>query len=284
MTVQLPMIIFHGNCLDGFGSAYAAWVHFVANQGGEASFVPAAHGDLPPNAEGRIVYLADFAYRRAAMAQLCQQAERVIVLDHHISAQQDLDGLDQEFSNLELHFDMQRSGAVITWEYFHRTPVPMLLACVQDRDLWRYEIPASYDLNAALMAHPFSFSGWHQWATQPAALEALIAEGKIINGYRQQLIEQHKRGAVMGTIAGFTVPIVNCPRAIVSELLGELAKGQPFAAGYADRGSRRGWSLRSDENGEDVSRIATLFGGGGHKHAAGFMSEIPLPDSLLKQP
>lgn len=282
--MQPPLVIFHSNCLDGFGSAYAAYVHFVVKQNVEATFIPAVHGEAPPDATGRTVYILDYAYKRAAMTQLCQQAERVIVLDHHISALEDLAGLDQEHANLELHFDMERSGAMMAWEYFNSEPAPLLIACVQDRDLWRYDIAISYDVNAALMAHPFTFAGWHQWASDEAALQALVAEGKAINLYRQQMIEQHRRGAVVGSIAGFQVPIINCPRAIVSELLGELAKGQPFAAGYTDRGTRRSWSLRSDENGEDVARIAALFGGGGHKRAAGFVSEVPLPDSLLKTP
>ncbi len=279
--MQEPLVIFHGNCLDGFGSAYAAYVHFNIQQGIEAIFVPAAHGDAPPDAKGRTVYLVDFAYKRAAMLELCQQAARVVVLDHHISAQQDLAGLEQECANLEMLFDMERSGAVISWEYFHTAPVPFLIACVQDRDMWRYEIPETYDLNAALMSHPFTFAGWHAWANDHDALQTLVQEGKAINRYRQQMIEQHKRGAVMGTIAGFQVPIINCPRAIVSELLGELAVGQPFAAGYTDRGTRRAWSLRSTKEGEDVARIATLLGGGGHRNAAGFASEIPLADTLL---
>ena len=279
--MQPPLIIFHSNCLDGFGSAYAAYVHFVLNQGVEATFVPAAHGDAPPDASGRVVYLLDYAYKRAVMATLCQQAERVVVLDHHISAVEDLAGLDHEYHNLELHFDMDRSGAVIAWEYFHQQPVPFLIACVQDRDLWRYDIPETYDVNAALMSHPFTFAGWHAWSNDHEAIQTLVAEGRAINRYRQQMIDQHKRSAIMGNIAGFNVPIINCPRAIVSELLGDLAIGQPFAAGYTDKGTRRGWSLRSTAEGEDVARIAALFGGGGHRQAAGFVSEIPFADTML---
>lgn len=276
--MPIPLVIFHSNCLDGFGSAYAAFTHFDIKLGTSAEYLPAAHGDTPPDASGRTVYLLDYVYKRSVMETLCRQAERVIVLDHHISAVEDLAGLDQEFHNLELNLDMNRSGAVITWEYFHTEPAPLLLAGVQDRDLWRFEVPGSHDLNAALMSHPFSFPAWHEWANDPVALQALIDEGKAINRYRDQMIAQHKRGAVMGNIAGFRVPIVNCPRAIVSELLGELAKGQPFAAGYTDKGTRRGWSLRSDVDGEDVARIAAGFGGGGHKHAAGFMTETAAPD------
>ena len=92
--------------------------------------------------------------------------------------------------------------------------------------------------------------------------------------------EQGRRAATLGRIAGFEVPIVNCPRAIVSELVGELAEGQPFAAGYTDKGQRRSWSLRSTAAGEDVAAIAQRFGGGGHRNAAGFVTL--LDEALLE--
>lgn len=270
--MNAPLVIFHGNCLDGFGSAYGAWVHFNINNGVEAQYIPAAHGDIPPDATGKIVYLLDFAYKRSGMEQLCKQADKVIVLDHHITAVEELAGLDKEYDNLELTLDMDRSGAMITWEYFHTAPVPKLIACVQDRDLWRWDIPESQDINAGLMSQPFTFERWHEVANDNAAYQRMVDEGNAINRYRSQMIEQGKRAAVMGVVAGFNVPIVNCPRAIVSELVGELAEGQPFAAGYTDKGNRRGWSLRSAQGGEDVAKIAQRFGGGGHKNAAGFVT------------
>lgn len=267
-----PIVIFHSNCLDGFGSAYGAWVHFNLNQGIEAQFVPAAHGDTPPDATGKIVYLLDYAYKRDGMKQLCEQATRVVVLDHHITAVEELAGLDEEFDNLELLLDMDRSGAMIAWEYFHTAPVPKLIACVQDRDMWRWDIPESQDLNAGLMSQPFTFARWHEVANDKHAYQRMVDEGNAINRYRTQMIEQGKRAAAIGQVAGYSVPIVNCPRAIVSELLGELAEGQPFAAGYSDKGNRRSWSLRSARDGEDVAKIAQRFGGGGHKNAAGFVT------------
>lgn len=267
-----PLVIFHGNCLDGFGSAYAAWVYFNINQKVAADYIPAAHGDVPPEATGKTVYLLDYAYKRVGMEQLCKQAEKVIVLDHHITAVEELAGLDDEYNNLELLLDMDRSGAMIAWEYFHQAPVPKLIACVQDRDLWRWDIPESQDINAGLMSQPFTFERWHEVANDELAFQRMADEGNAINRYRSQMIEQGKRAAVMGQVAGFSVPIVNCPRAIVSELVGELAEGQPFAAGYTDKGNRRSWSLRSAQNGEDVAKIAQRFGGGGHKNAAGFVT------------
>jgi nanoRNase/pAp phosphatase (c-di-AMP/oligoRNAs hydrolase) len=76
--------------------------------------------------------------------------------------------------------------------------------------------------------------------------------------------------------------VVNSYEEIMSDLVGELAAGHPFAAGYQDQGTLRKWSLRSGPDGVDVAAIAVRFGGGGHRHAAGFTTR--LPDSLLRVP
>ena len=49
-----------------------------------------------------------------------------------------------------------------------------------------------------------------------------------------------------------------------------MSEGEPFAACYYETAKGRVYSLRSREGGVDVSVIASLFGGGGHKNAAGF--------------
>ncbi len=283
--MSTPVVIYHGsNCLDGFGSAYAAWRYFHLEQGITAEYHAASHGEAPPDCRGRDVYILDFSYKRPVLSALCQEARRVVILDHHISAQEDLAGLDQEFPNLEVVFDMNRSGAVITWEYFHRTPLPRLLAAVQDRDLWQFRIPDSQHINSALMSHPLDFDLWHSFTRSEQDLERLGHEGRAINRYRDQMIALYRGRAVLGSIAGHEVPIVNCPTAIVSELVGELAVGYPFAAGYTDRGTKRGWSLRSTANGLNVAEIASRFGGGGHARAAGFATEIPAELLLLSPP
>ena len=272
------LVIYHGGCLDGFGSAYSAYVHFELHQGlapnQAIEYYAASHGDQPPTAKGALVYLLDFAYPRAEMKKLCSEARQVVVIDHHITAQQNLQGLDQDIGNLELRIDLEQSGAMLSWLYFNQRtqnlPAPRFIECIQDRDLWRWQFPESRDLNAALMSYPFDFQAWHRWASDEQAYQQLVAEGSTINRYRAQMIAQHRYGVRVGNIAGYQVPIVNCPRAIVSELLGELAIDFPFAAGYYDRRDNRVWSLRSTSEGLNVAQIAEQFGGGGHPNAAGF--------------
>jgi oligoribonuclease NrnB/cAMP/cGMP phosphodiesterase (DHH superfamily) len=270
-----PLVIYHANCLDGFGAAFAAHEHFRRGDACDCDFLPAAHGDAPPDCAGREVYVVDFAYGRRVMEQILDRAASVTVLDHHITAETDLRGLDEAYRRLKLVFSAEHSGAVVAWEFFHDTPPPLLLRCIEDRDLWRFELPQSRDVTAAMMSYPFDFTLWRDWAASPEAIEQLAQEGGAINRYRQQMVDHYRRRAVPGRIAGHTIPIVNCPREIVSELLGTLAEGQPFAAGYLDGEERRGWSLRSAADGLDVAAIAERFGGGGHRHAAGFSTPLP---------
>ena len=49
-----------------------------------------------------------------------------------------------------------------------------------------------------------------------------------------------------------------------------MSEGQSFAAAYYFNGDSYRVSLRSRDDGEDVSEIATKFGGGGHRCAAAF--------------
>jgi uncharacterized protein len=277
-----PIVIYHGGCPDGFAAAYA--LYSKIRQGAECAcdFIAGVHGQPPPDVTGRVVYLVDFSYRRPVLKEMCRKARSVLVIDHHTSAEQDLTGLEQEHDNLRVIFDMHKSGAVLAWEHFHDTPPPQLFLHIQDRDLWRFELVSTNDIHAALMSRPFDFAAWEKFCNNDQALEQLVSEGSAISRYRRRMIDLHREKSVMTTIAGYRVPVVNCYEEIMSDLVGELAAGFPFAAGYHDQGTLRKWSLRSRNDSVDVSEIATRFGGGGHRNAAGFTTN--LPDDLLRIP
>ena len=280
--MQRPLVIYHGGCSDGFGAAYALYARFC--RGGECScdFVAGVHGQPPPDVSGREVHIVDFSYKRPVLEQICRSARSVLIIDHHISAERNLQGLEREYDNLQVIFDMNKSGAVLAWEHYHSTPPPRLLLHIQDRDLWRFQMEGTNDIHAALVSRPFDFRDWEKLCAGDEALEPLLKEGRAINRYRWRMIELHREKAVMATISGYRVPLVNCYEDIMSDLVGELAEGQPFAAGYQDQGTIRKWSLRSREGGIDVSEIASRLGGGGHRNAAGFNTN--LPEELLVIP
>ena len=63
------------------------------------------------------VYIVDFSYPKDVMVKLLQQDFDLIVLDHHKTAEANLKDLALKPGS-EIHFDMTRSGALMTWEYF----------------------------------------------------------------------------------------------------------------------------------------------------------------------
>jgi hypothetical protein len=81
-----PLVIYHANCADGFGAAYAAWFKL----GDEAEYLPVAYGndfiaETATPLMGREIYILDFSFPREHMEWLFTYAKRVVWLDHHAS-------------------------------------------------------------------------------------------------------------------------------------------------------------------------------------------------------
>src|SRR3989344_8202725 len=74
-------IFYHADCLDGFGSAYAAWKKF----GDSAEYIPAKYGHEPlvKEAAGKDVFFIDFCYPKGTMDEVVRSARSLVVLDHH---------------------------------------------------------------------------------------------------------------------------------------------------------------------------------------------------------
>lgn len=260
-----PLVVYHGDCPDGFGAAFAAWKRY----GDGADYVPVSHGEPPPNAKGRHVLMADFAYDRDTTERLATASASLVVLDHHRSAASELADLPYCL------FDMNRSGAVMAWQYLHETEVPALLRYVQDRDLWRHDLPESEEVSAALRAHDFDFKTW-----DAIDVEQLRVEGRALLRYQRRMVERVAAHAQLVDILGTVVPTVNSP-VLQSELGDLLAAGHPFAGvWWQGSGDAARWSLRSTPGGVDVSLIASRYGGGGHRTAAGFKGPAPKDGKL----
>lgn len=269
MTAR-PLVIYHAGCIDGWTAAWAA-----DRALGGAELLAASYGDPPPDVEGRRVYIVDFSYRRAVLEEMYDRADYLRVIDHHATAAAELEGLSYAT------FDMGRSGAGLTWDVLcPRTTRPWLVDYVEDRDLWRFELAASREVNAALGSYAFSLETWDKLAA--SSLGTIGAQGRAIVRYQAQLIDRHvasaRRAFIVGPESGpHHVPIVNAT-ALVSEVGNELALGAPFAALWRERPDGGfSYSLRSSAANPDhldVGKLAAEWGGGGHRHAAGFETPV----------
>lgn len=281
----MNFVLYHANCYDGMGSYYAAWKKF----GNEAQYFAVNYGEDPPvmvapPGEDENVYILDFSYSAAIIRDMAEVYDKIVILDHHKTAEADLKDLN--LPNVEVVFDMERSGAVISWTYFHPgEPLPELLMFIQDRDLWRFRLFGSKAVCAAMKIYPFNIDVWDGLIIGgKATILNLMAEGKAIIEYEDNHIEKFCKEAVWGTIGGYDVPIINISTMFSDATAALLTKNPqaPFAAYfYVKSNNTVHFGLRSKGD-MDVSAVCKLYGGGGHKNAAGFVSTLECLSNILE--
>ena len=296
-----PLVIYHADCTDGFGAAFAAWLKL----GDEAEYLPMRYGQaklheaLPFNPLNREIYILDFSFERQIMEFIFKDAKRVVWLDHHKTAfemwcveERTLHKAEDDRGYIIL--DNNKSGALLAWEYFHPdTEVPMLVKHIDDRDRWQFKLEGSKELHAALQSYkPWSFEQWGSkfWPNcgrmpelwnRTQRYSDLIKEGASIlraqDAHVKSMVKQARKCKVMpsgNTFVGWDGLAVNA--SLHQSEAGHKLANQSGTYGlvwYVAADGRVNASLRS--NGDyDVSAIAKSFGGGGHRNSAGFQTDI----------
>ena len=281
--------IFHMPCADGFTAAWAIWRKWP-----DIEFVDGVYGQPAPDVKGKHVLIVDFSYKFPVLAALGLEAASITILDHHKSAEADLMPFSvEELVSIErltdgeycaqhtglpvqALFDMTKSGAMLAWEYAHPdVPAPTIVHAVQDRDLWKFELHGTREIAATLFSHPYDFEVWDDLAQtmqSPTGLAHMIAQGEAIERkHHKDIAELLAITTRSMVISGYTVPVANLPYTMSSDAANALAKHNRFGACYYDNAEgKRVFSLRSTDDGIDVSEVAVMYGGGGHKRAAGF--------------
>ncbi|CAG8455509.1 2728_t:CDS:2 [Acaulospora morrowiae] len=294
---NLNYIIYHKDCSDGFGAAYSAWKRL----GNNAKYFPAVHSTPPPNdIKDKNVGMFDFAYPRTVLTELENQVKSLAIVDHHVSAREDLLGDRSAHSeNIKNYFfDMNKSGARLAWEFFWPDKeVPLLLRYIEDRDLWRFSLPRSREFSAFWTSVPHEFETYDRYAQDESLIEKAIEAGSHILNYMNSRVSSlevnaFKRKITLTTVDSnnqshtktYNVMVIN---SILwqSELGHALAKKQDadFSMIYSYDGRLKRYSvgLRSLDEKADVSLIAKALGGGGHRNAAGFVWKRETIESLF---
>ena len=295
MAYKPDMMIYHANCADGFGAAWAAWLRW----GDTVEYVPRAYGQPAPDVLGKHVLIGDFSFKRDVMETLAKSAASIIVLDHHESAEAELQpwrvlvdkhnspltvdavesawATDDRIGAVLAHFAMARSGARMAWDFcFPGEEAPLLIRLIEDRDLWRFTMLETKPFGVWLRCEPFDFERWEIIAQQlndGRDAERIFSEATAMQRFFDQKVAEIGRLARNGLIGGHEVPLCNCPPMFASEVghwLLDENPAAPFVATYSDQGKSRGYSLRSRDDRLNVADIARKFGGGGHRNAAGF--------------
>ena len=292
-----PLVIYHDNCADGFGAAFAAWLKF----GFIAEYLPVNHNDTDTHLEytGRDLYILDFSFPREVMDHMLANAAKVVWLDHHKTAfEMWCGGIPESgvwtsaaFAHEDPHhvvLDNNKSGAMLAWEYFHPgAPAPKFIKLIDDRDRWVFQYPETKAFSEALFAgRPWTFA---QWGDFFEGTDRFVHDGNVLLKAKAAAIEGMLPNARRCELPLFNTADFGGPRhdrayfvglalntnAHISDVGHELAvKSGTFGlVWYVDENLVVRCSLRS--NGDyDVSAIAKVFGGGGHRNAAGFSTDI----------
>lgn len=299
-NMNKPLCIYHGNCADGFTSAWAVWRRFED----DFEYHAGVYQNPPPDVTNRVVVLVDFSYKRDVLLKMAERSQGVLILDHHKSAIEDLkadenyvidfaayggektwnrfiDNISQDrmegtpYGRVYSVFDLERSGAGIAWDFFHPDRKrSQLVNYAEDRDLWRFKLPLSREVNAFIFSYDYAFENWdylHAMLADDFTLQAAAdAGGAIERKHHKDVAELVRTTKMRMTIGGHEVWAANLPYTLTSDAGNLMAQDAPFAACYWDTPEGRVFSLRSTGAGIDVSEIAKMYGGGGHKNASGF--------------
>ena len=266
------LVIYHGNCMDGFTAAWCAKRYFDSIKDlvkVDVEFHAGTYGNPPPDVKGKTVYILDYSFKPDVMEKIIAEADKVIMLDHHKTAMDTLSYLIGT-GTASFTFDMNRSGAHIAWDYFFPDEaVPDIVLYVEDRDLWKFNLPFTREIVAAIFSYPYTFEAYDEVMLKP--ITQLIDEGTAIE--RKHFKDINELLAVVKrpmNIGEYVVNAANLPYTLSSDAGATLIKsGEPFGACYYDTPDGRVFSLRSVGD-FDVAKIAESYGGGGHKNASGF--------------
>ncbi len=260
------VVLYHANCPDGFGAAYAAWRKF----GGRAEYIAVNPDTLPKKTlRNREIYALDISYSKKVLEKLKKENKSIVVIDHHITSK---DAIKHASSFV---FDIKHSAAILAWRYFQpKKSVPWLLRYIEDYDLWKFKIPDTKVVAPYIHMQKRDFRIWtgmmRRLETKKGRGECKKA-GKLIYDYGETLIASLEKKAIPVIFENKKVFVVNSSASeLADRLLHRLLKKiPPFSAAWYETREEIKVSLRSDGK-FDVSKLAIRYGGGGHKAAAGF--------------
>jgi len=281
---KIDIVITHKNCPDGTGSALVALKYCKETGQLPPQVIPSQYGDTYPNIQGKHVLMCDFSFNEKIIKDMFLEAESLVILDHHVTAKEALTNLPLDIIKNEnplndIIFDMNKSGAMLTWNFLYPDiEAPRIISYIQDRDLWWFKEESSKEFSAGFILHAQedilrTDSLTHLFTDD--FVKRTIVEGTSILKYQNSIISQASKRVdevPRVTINGYVGTSTNSTH-LISELGNMYANREDFSLQYFFTDNDIVFSLRSIGD-FDVSKLAAMYDGGGHKNAAGFSMSL----------
>ena len=168
----------------------------------------------------------------------------------------------------------------MSWEYFHPgKDMPALIEMIQDRDLWKFELPTTRAASTALtLVHDFK-----DYLSYLDNYDALTTKGVSKLEFDEETLNSAERKAKVGTWNGHRCAIIN-----TTDLFSEIGErfytkyNIDFVAMYfISNDGELVFSFRSSKF--NVGQFAQSIGGGGHPFSAGAVMNLTEGAKVLSE-
>lgn len=298
------MKIYYHNDLDGACAAaivkyyYEIFNHVILK---EEDFIKLNYkGSIPIDMieENETVFFVDYSFSKSdytVLKELLDKTTDIIWIDHHKTSIE----FEKEHPELNLFGlrNINRCGAYLSYVFLFlgdnlsdnhsfiddENNVPLYIKLVDDYDRWQFKYKSTMDFKNGMYIenyHPMA-TIWDSLYedTLPDTLfvenmlDKIIQKGSVITRYiesnnnyiRNELCYESE-------FEGVKCAVINCLGD--SKVFGEVYYKYPMVIMWTFDGNKYKYSLRSHEDSNiDCSQFAKKYGGGGHKGAAGFISD-----------
>jgi oligoribonuclease NrnB/cAMP/cGMP phosphodiesterase (DHH superfamily) len=286
---EVDMLLYHGDCVDGFASAFACYYYMkTQNKKKKVTFIACQHQKPPPNVNGKNVLICDFSYKYDILKNMIMNANKLAILDHHVSAEKDLKNIPMKHKV----FDKSHSGAYITWAYFFgENNIPLFIRYVEDNDIWAKRMPNTKAFTSFIFSVPKSFDIYQKFLDDEYVTNTVIQMGEGMQKQNDSYINDGVKKAAVNfmLIDNKLYFVADVNTSILKSEIGNAIFNTYPNINFAICHSKNSFtgenylSLRSTDTASDVEVIASKFGGGGHRNAAGLsvFSSDSIPGILL---
>jgi len=281
---DVDTVIYHRKCIDGFASILSVHLfnkRYANDEDKNIQYIPVNHNNYTmPDVKNKNVLICDFSFTYDETLEIIKQANNVLIIDHHETSANKLKNIPDRYKI----FDVNHSAAVLTWKYvFPQISVPLLLQYIEDRDILKNAMKFTNEFFVWFSTIPQVFEMYEKYLDNNVLTKMIKNYGVIyykLNSYYVNGSAEHAKPSFTQIQIGdkinyYFIGYHNQTnfKSDVGNAIMTKYKNLDFSAVYSisDNTTKTKFALRSNNTSIDVSKIAELFNGGGHRNAAGLV-------------
>jgi uncharacterized protein len=293
-------VVHHADCPDGDCAAWVVGNFHDACGWNTPTYIPCAAGrcntlDLSEFVGKRVLFL-DICPDLATLEVLAESAAHVTIIDHHKTNWEALRNYVSP-PNVTVIFQMDKGACQIAWDETSdiKGDYPWFVRVIGNRDVWDFSWPMTKEYFLGMqeleLLDSDGFQTMYEESRRPPNWSDQLQQDVLDCGLELKAI-QDRNLTMFAELAeeclygSSRVWAVNCAvRELISDL-GNFLMTRPFRNGstpdfaviwsYNLSLGNFNVSMRSTDEKLDVSAICKLYGGGGHRNAAGCKINVPL--------